>query len=68
MFSPTSRPANFADLDNGYKIKLRASGDRLVYQVDDDEVTVYVPSSRKAETWDSVIERRLNGAVDASSN
>ncbi|MEQ1558513.1 MAG: type II toxin-antitoxin system RelE/ParE family toxin [Methyloglobulus sp.] len=30
------------DLDSAYKIKLRASGYRLVYEVDDQEIVVFV--------------------------
>nr|VFK39334.1 MAG: mRNA interferase RelE/StbE [Candidatus Kentron sp. SD]VFK44052.1 MAG: mRNA interferase RelE/StbE [Candidatus Kentron sp. SD] len=45
-YIPASR---LRGLDNAYKIKLRASGYRLTYQVDDAEMAIYVLSVGKRE-------------------
>ncbi|MGF7480992.1 type II toxin-antitoxin system RelE/ParE family toxin [Providencia sp. SP181] len=37
------------ELSNCYKIKLRASGVRLVYQVIDDEIVIFVVAVGKSE-------------------
>lgn len=49
-------------LPNCYKIKLRASGYRLVYQVQDDRLIVFVVSVGKREHEDSYenAKRRLH--------
>ncbi len=43
---PGSRLSGF---ENHYKVKLRASGYRLVYEVEDEEITVYVIAVGKRE-------------------
>ncbi|MBN6360750.1 type II toxin-antitoxin system RelE/ParE family toxin [Providencia huaxiensis] len=48
------------ELSNCYKIKLRASGFRLVYQVVDDEIVIFVVAVGKREdkkVYNSAIER-----------
>jgi len=43
-------PANkLCDFDSAYKIKLRSSGYRLVYEVDDQDVIVFVIAVGKRE-------------------
>nr|VFK60471.1 MAG: mRNA interferase RelE/StbE [Candidatus Kentron sp. TC] len=49
LFAPHIPANRLRGLDNAYKIKLRASGYRLVYQVDDGEIAVYVLSVGKRE-------------------
>nr|VFK48582.1 MAG: mRNA interferase RelE/StbE [Candidatus Kentron sp. TC] len=45
-------PANrLRSLDNAYKIKLRASGYRFIYQVDDAKIAVYVLSLGRREPF-----------------
>ncbi|MEQ1531372.1 MAG: type II toxin-antitoxin system RelE/ParE family toxin [Methylococcales bacterium] len=54
-------PANkLRDFDSAYKIKLRASGYRLVYEVDDQEIVVFVIAVGKRENsvvYDKAKER-----------
>lgn len=54
--------AKIAGADNLYKIKLRESGYRLVYQVDDQTITVIVIAVAKRERNDVYIKAidRLN--------
>jgi mRNA interferase RelE/StbE len=43
-------PANkLCDFDSAYKIKLRSSGYRLVYEVDDQDIVVFVIAVGKRE-------------------
>jgi mRNA interferase RelE/StbE len=43
-------PANkLRDFESAYKIKLRSSGYRLVYEVDDQDITVFVIAAGKRE-------------------
>ena len=42
LVSPIVPADRLRGFENHYKIKLRSSGYRLVYEVDDDEITVYV--------------------------
>ncbi|VFN01193.1 MAG: mRNA interferase RelE/StbE [Candidatus Kentron sp. G] len=49
LLEPHIPASRLRGLDSAYKIKLRASGYRLVYQVGDDEMVVYVLSVGKRE-------------------
>lgn len=49
LLEPHIPASRLRGLNDAYKIKLRASGYRLVYQVDDAEITVYVLSVGKRE-------------------
>nr|VFJ56554.1 MAG: mRNA interferase RelE/StbE [Candidatus Kentron sp. FW] len=49
LLEPHIPASRLRGLGNAYKLKLRASGYRLVYQVDDAEITVYVLSVGKRE-------------------
>ncbi|WP_281647946.1 type II toxin-antitoxin system RelE/ParE family toxin [Parendozoicomonas sp. Alg238-R29] len=49
LITPHIPSARLHELDGAYKIKLKASGYRLVYQVHDDEVLVLVLSVGKRE-------------------
>lgn len=46
---PRVESARLSGMDDCYKIKLRSAGYRLVYQVQDEEVTVLVVSVGKRE-------------------
>ena len=53
-------PANkLCDFDSAYKIKLRSSGYRLVYEVDDQDVIVFVIAVGKREN--SVVYDKAKG-------
>ncbi len=54
--------ARLSDLPDCYKIKLKASGYRLVYQVRDSVVVVYVIAIGKRERKRPFIIRRINGS------
>jgi len=57
-------PANkLRDFDCAYKIKLRSAGYRLVYEVDDQEVIVFVIAVGKREN-DSVYKKAKNRKVE----
>jgi mRNA interferase RelE/StbE len=49
LLSPKVGVDALRDLPNHYKIKLRASGYRLVYRVEDDRVVVVVVAIGKRE-------------------
>ncbi len=47
--NPRISASQLRGIKNAYKIKLRASGYRLVYEVSDEEITVYVVAVGKRE-------------------
>lgn len=47
--NPHIQPNKLRDFDCAYKIKLRSAGYRLVYEVDDQEVIVFVIAVGKRE-------------------
>ena len=49
VLEPHIPASRLRGLGNAYKIKLRASGYRLTYQVDDAEMAIYVLSVGKRE-------------------
>lgn len=50
--NPHVLPSKLRGFDSAYKIKLRASGYRLVYEVMDEEVTVFVIAIGKRDQSD----------------
>ena len=59
--SPHNPKSALRGFKNIYKIKLRAAGYRLVYEVDDESVTVYVIAVGKRErglVYDKMKERK----------
>lgn len=59
--NPRIESARLSDLPDCYKIKLKASGYRLVYQVRDSVVVVYVIAIGKERKRPFII-RRINGS------
>ncbi len=59
--NPRIESAGLSDLPDCYKIKLKASGYRLVYQVRDSVVVVYVIAIGKERKRPFII-RRINGS------
>ena len=61
LVSPRIEANKLSGLDHCYKIKLRTSGYRLVYQVQDDVVVVYVIAIGKRENSEvyEVVKTRL---------
>lgn len=49
LTNPRVEANRLSDLPDCYKIKLRSSGYRLVYQVNDNEITVFVVAVGKRE-------------------
>ena len=61
--NPHVSSAKLSGLTNGYKIKLRSAGYRLVYQVIDDVLVVCVIAVGKRENnevYDNLSEREIN--------
>ncbi|EBO4519569.1 type II toxin-antitoxin system RelE/ParE family toxin [Salmonella enterica] len=61
LSNPRVESARLRELPDCYKIKLKTSGYRLVYQVQDDVVLVVVIAIGKRERNRPVIARQTNG-------
>lgn len=59
--NPRVESARLSGLPDCYKIKLRAAGYRLVYQIFDDRVVVVVVAVGKRE--DSAVYRKAKGGI-----
>ena len=49
MENPHNKASQLSGFKNIYKIKLRSVGYRLVYEVNDDEITIYIIAVGKRE-------------------
>ncbi len=56
--SPHVSTARLRGYDNYYKIKLRSVGYRLVYEVDEEQITVYVICVGRRDTIYKILKKR----------
>ena len=56
--NPRINSARIGTYKNHYKIKLRSVGYRLVYEVEDNEVTVYVISVGRRDSIYKILKKR----------